>query len=207
MKTVPAVNARTHEHRGAAALRIDHFQLAVPDVPSALAFYTDCGCRVSGFSCIGDRIVGALLHRKDNPHDVVLQEGTGPRLQHVGFIVQETHHLMRALDAAEHYGFAAAIEHGPRRNGHSHRLYLRDPDGHRVALQLPPIQVIDGENQPERHEIQMAKGVGGAPPHTWFEEATNFAGVPVSAPKFKRGFEDAGSRYVADYNRAADSKM
>ena len=101
MKTLPrAAYADTNEHRGAGALRISHFQISLPDVAPASAFYCDAGFRVSEYSCVGERVVGALLHRKDNPHDLVLQEGAGPQLHHVGYVAPETYHVMRAIDAA-----------------------------------------------------------------------------------------------------------
>ncbi len=73
----------------------------------------------------------------------------------------------------------------PVRHGFSHRLYLRDPDGHRIALLLPPIQVIDADDGPVRRDLQSGDEELWAPPppRTWFEEATRFAGVAVTAPK------------------------
>jgi hypothetical protein len=68
--------------------------------------------------------------------------------------VQETQDLMRALDAARNLGFAEAIEFGPGRHVHSLRAYLRDPDGHRVALLLPPPQMIDADECVVRHDVE-----------------------------------------------------
>jgi catechol 2,3-dioxygenase len=188
MKTCAREPSRTHEQRGANALRFDHVQVLLPEVAPAAAFYSDLGFRVSDMSCIGERTVGALLHRKGNPHDVVLQEGDGPRLQHFGCIVQETQDLMRALDAARNLGFADAVEFGPGRHGHSLRAYLRDPDGHRVALLLPPPQMIDADDCAVRHDVEQGDRTvrGVLPPRTWFEDATVFEGVPV-APALYRG--------------------
>jgi catechol 2,3-dioxygenase len=206
MTTLERSSARTHEQKGAGAQRLNHFQLMVPDVVAAAAFYCDLGFRVSDYACAGDRTVGALLHRKDDPHDLVLQEGPGPRLHHVAYIVQETHHLIRAIDAAAELKFAGAVEHGPVRHGHSCRLYLRDPDGHRLALLLPPIQVIDADDGRVRHDVEDAEAWGVWP--VLYRHATPFAGVAGAFPLPERiaaqsrnnrapGFREAESRYVS----------
>lgn len=187
MKTFAREPSRSHEQRGASALRFDHVQVLVPEVAPAAAFYVDLGFRASSISCIGERTVGALLHRKGNPHDVVLQEGDGPRLQHFGCIVQETQDLMRALDAARNLGFADAIEFGPGRHGHSLRAYLRDPDGHRIALLVPPPQMIDADDRAVRHDVEQGDPTirGMTPPPSWFEDATAFEGVAVAPALYR----------------------
>ena len=59
MTTQPRAHTRAHEHKGAAALRLDHFQVLAPDVAAAAAFYTDLGFRVSDYYCAAqDRIIG-----------------------------------------------------------------------------------------------------------------------------------------------------
>jgi catechol 2,3-dioxygenase len=183
MKTLPRVHARTHEHKGAAALRLDHHQVLVPDVAKAAGFYAALGFRVSDTMCAGEQILAMFLHRKDNPHDMVLLARAGPRFHHVGYIVPEMHHVVRALDAAGNLGFAANIEHGPGRHGfgHSYYVYLRDPDGHRIELLLPAVQVIDIDDEPVRHDITAGNTNlwGLPPPRTWFEEASPLAGAKV----------------------------
>jgi catechol 2,3-dioxygenase len=199
MKSLPRAHAGTHEDRGASALRISHFQVLLPDVTAAVAFYCDLGFRVADYSCIGQQAVGALLHRKSDPHDIVVQEGAGPRLHHVGFIVQETHHIMRAIDVAGQLRLGQAPEYGPGRHGHSYRVYLRDPDGHRIALLRPPIQVIDADDGPVRHDVDGGdKTMSASPPRSWFDEASAFAGVRVrdAAVRATKGLfgEGAGFR-------------
>src|SRR4051794_40520523 len=163
MKTLDRSYERTHEQKGAGAQRLNHFQVLVPDVAAAAGFYCVLGFRVSDYSCAGERVVAALLHRKGDPHDLVLQEGPGRGLHHVGYVVQETHHLIRAIDAASHLKFSEAVELGPVRHGHSYRLYLRDPDGHRLVLLLPPIQVIDSDDGRVRHDAEHAETWGISP--------------------------------------------
>ena len=94
MKTLPRVQTRTHEHKGAGALRMDHFQVLAPDVVAAAAFYTDLGFRVSDYYCAAaDRVIGIFMHRKNNPHDMVFLTRSGPRFHHFGYIVPEMHQL------------------------------------------------------------------------------------------------------------------
>ena len=189
MKTQARVQTRTHEHKGAAALRMDHFQVLVPDVVAAAAFYTGLGFRVSDYYVAGERIAAAFMYRKDNPHDMVLMARPGPRFHHVGYIVSEMHCVTRALDAAGHLGFAESLEHGPGRHGHGHSyyVYLRDPDGHRLELLLPPIQMIDVDEEPVRHDLKGGNTNvwGPPPPKSWFEECSAFAGAKVSEPNAK----------------------
>jgi catechol 2,3-dioxygenase len=187
MKTLPRVQTRTHEHKGASALRMDHYQVLVPDVTQAARFYTELGFRVSDYICVGEeKIVGIFLFRKNNPHDMVFLTRSGPRFHHFGYIVQEMHHVVRALDAAGNLGFSANVEHGPGRhgNGHSYYVYMRDPDGHRVELLLPAVQIVDIDDEPVRHDVKGGNTNlwGLPPPRTWFEDATPLAGAPVTAP-------------------------
>ena len=186
MKTQPRAQTRTHEHKGAGALRLDHFQVLAPDVAAAASFYTDLGFRVSDYYVADGRIIGAFLHRKDNPHDIVFLTRSGPRFHHFGYIVPEMHHVTRALDCAGNLGFGGNLEHGPGRHGHGHSyyVYLRDPDGHRLELLLPAVQIIDIDDEPMRYEVKDGNtNVWGLPPpRSWFEEASPLVGAKVWAP-------------------------
>jgi catechol 2,3-dioxygenase len=184
MKAVPRVQTRVHEHKGAAALRMDHFQVLTPDVPAAASFYTDLGFRVSDYYCVGERVVATFLYRKNNPHDIVFMARPGPRFHHFGYVVGEMHHVVRALDCAGNLGFADALEHGPGRHGHGHSyyVYLRDPDGHRIELLLPPVQMMDIDEAPARYDLKGGNTNvwGPPPPRSWFEECSPLAGARVS---------------------------
>ena len=186
MKTLSRVQTRTHEHRGAGALRLDHFQVLAPNVVAAAAFYTDLGFRVSDYYIAGERIIGIFMHRKDNPHDMVFLTRSGPRFHHFGYIVGEMHHVVRALDCAGNLGFGDSIEHGPGRHGHGHSyyVYLRDPDGHRLELLLPAVQIIDIDDEPMRYEVKGGNTNlwGLPPPRSWFEECSPLIGAKVTAP-------------------------
>ena len=148
---------------------MDHYQVLVPDVAAAAKFYLDLGFRVSDYTVFGeDRIVAIFMYRKDNPHDMVLLQRSGPRFHHYGYIVQEMHHVVRALDIAGNLGFGDSLEHGPGRHGsgHSYYVYLRDPDGHRVELLLPATQIIDIDDEPMRYDVTPGRNTNlwGLPP-------------------------------------------
>ena len=184
MKTGARQHTRAHEHKGAAALRLDHMQVLVPDVAATAAFYADLGFRVSDYYCAGERLVATFLHRKNNPHDIVFMTRAGPRLHHVGFVVAEMHHVVHALDCAGNLGFGENLEHGPGRHGHGHSyyVYLRDPDGYRVELLLPPLQTIDIDDEPVRYDLtgKNTNVWGPPPPRSWFEQASPFVGTKVT---------------------------
>ena len=184
MAQKPRLLADTRHHAGAAALRMDHFQIAVPDVSPEQAFYAGLGFRVSDF--IQDdatgAVIAAFLYRKNNPHDLVLVRRGGPAFHHFGYIVQDVAHIFRGCDMAGHLGAGEQVERGPGRHGLGHALYvyLRDPDGHRVELLLPPIQMVDIDELPVRWSAAdgFAAMAWGLPaPRRWFEETTPFAGV------------------------------
>ena len=185
MKTLPREHTRTHEHKGAGVLRLDHHQVLVPDVAAAAGFYASLGFRLSDYYTAGDRLIGAFLYRKDNPHDLVLFQRSGPRFHHAAYVVPDVANVMRALEAAGQLGFNGNIEHGPGHHGqgHSFYVYLRDPDGHRIELTLPAVQMIDIDEEPVRHDVNAGANLWGPPPpRTWFEEASPLVGATVTAP-------------------------
>ena len=55
MKTAPRMHTRIDTHRGAGALRMDHYQVLVPDVLAAAKFYMDLGFRISDYLYRGTR--------------------------------------------------------------------------------------------------------------------------------------------------------
>src|SRR5947209_8934804 len=187
MKALPRMQTRTHEHKGAGALRLDHFQVLVPDVAAAAAFYTELGFRVSDYYAAGERIIGAFLHRKDNPHDIVFLTRAGPRFHHFGYVVPELHHVVRALDCAGNLGFGENLEHGPGRHGHGHSyyVYFRSEEGHRLELLLPAVQIIDIDDEPMRYEVKGGNTNlwGPPPPRCWLEECSPLVGAKVTAPE------------------------
>jgi catechol 2,3-dioxygenase len=203
MPSRPRMHTKIHTHRGAGALRIDHYQVLVPDVLGTAKFYMDLGFRISDYICIegSEQVVGTFLHRKDNPWDIVLLTRSGPRFHHAGYVIEAIEDMIRACDVAGNLGFADRIEHGPGRHGHQHSyyLYLRDPDGHRSELLLPGIQTIDIDDEPVRCPVspKANSNLWGLPaPRTWVEEATAFAGVEVRRPPVE-GEPMTAEKYLA----------
>jgi catechol 2,3-dioxygenase len=190
MEVQPRMHTRIKDHKGAAARRMDHFQMIVPNVREAAPFYMDLGFRISDYMAFEgtDALLATFLYRKDNPGDVVLLTRDGPRFHHFGYVIESMSDMIRACDVSANTGFEKCIEHGPARHGatHAYYTYLRDPDGHRVELLLPAIQLMDIEDEPVRYDIgpNSSENAWGYPaPRTWVEEASLFPGVNVTAPK------------------------
>ncbi len=189
MQQVPRMMTETKAHRGGAALRMDHYQISVTDTAAGQKFYAELGFRTSDYiqnDETGD-LIAVFLHRKDNPHDIVLTRRGGPLFHHAGYIVSDLNAIFRACDAAGSFGYGDCVERGPGRHGLAHALfvYLRDPDGHRFELLVPPIQTADYDTPPTRWSSSngFASIAWGLPAvRRWFEEATPFEGVPSTEP-------------------------
>jgi catechol 2,3-dioxygenase len=188
METMPRITVAFDKHKGVAPQRIDHFQILVPDVPRACAFYTGIGFRLSEYVCPdnSDELLFVFLQRKGNPHDIVFANGIGPRLHHFAFSVSEAGRLFQACDILGTLGFGKHLEHGPGRHGPGHALfvYFRDPDGHRVELFNTHYQMMDIENTPVRWNASYTRqrGWGLPPQRKWHFEASRFAGVAPRDP-------------------------
>ncbi len=188
MPTQPRLHDRPDLQRGAGALRYDHVQCLVPDVACAGRFYTSLGFRISDYFV--DRPededpLGLFMFRKNNPHDLVLLARSGPVLHHFAYVVAEPGHLFRALDTAGAIGFERSLERGPGRHGQGHAFYVyfRDPDGHRVEILPPPIQLIDLDDKPKRWHSGNRFTWDFPPPKKWLLESTPFHGTPLREPE------------------------
>jgi catechol 2,3-dioxygenase len=192
MPTQPRQHVAVHTHKGARALRMDHYQVLVPDPMAAAKFYTDIGFRISDYLVIEgtDHTIGVFLYRTDNPWDIVFLHRSGPQFHHCGYVVESLYDLIRGLDTAGNVGFAECIEHGPGRHGHGHAYYtyVRDPDGHRTELLLPAVQIVDRYDEPVACLLgpnTIGNRWGFPPPRSWFEEAAPFAGAKIVSPPFE----------------------
>jgi len=188
MPTEPRLHDKPHLHRGAGALRYDHVQCLVPDVAAAGRFYSDLGFRISDYfvdSPDDEEPLGLFLYRKNNPHDIVLLTRPGPTLHHFAYIVSDPNCLLRALDTAGGTGFSLNFERGPGRHGQGHAFYVyfRDPDGHRVEILPPPIQLIDLDDGPVKWHAGNRFTWDLPPPKKWLYQATPFQGATVSQPE------------------------
>ena len=189
MQAQPRSHVAVHTHKGARALRMDHYQVLVPDVIGAAKFYSDLGFRISDYLVVEgtDHTVGIFLYRKNNPWDIVFLHRSGPQFHHCGYVVKSLHDMIRGLDCAGNVGFAECVEHGPGRHGHGHAYYtyVRDPDGHRTELLLPAVQIVDRYDEPVACPLE-ANSIGNRwglpPPASWFEEAAPFTGAKLVRP-------------------------
>lgn len=184
MPTLPRLHDKPNLHRGAGALRYDHVQCLAPDVAEAGRFYTDIGFRVSDYVVdkeTDEEPQGLFLYRKNNPHDIVFLKRAGPVLHHFAYIVSEVGQLFRALDVAGATGFAKCFERGPGRHGQGHAFYVyfRDPDGHRVEILPPPIQLIDFDDGPVKWHSGNRFTWDLPPSRRWLNEVTPFRNVAV----------------------------
>jgi catechol 2,3-dioxygenase len=189
MPVVPRMLTRFSAHRGAAAQRLDHVQILVPDVAASARLWMGSGFRLTEYIAASDEaeLLGVFLSRKGNPHDVVFFKGPGPRLHHVAFTIADTAAMLRACDVAGELGYGEKVERGPGRHGPGHALYtyLRDPDGHRVEIFTTHYQLMDSEVPPVRWDpgdVTVGTPWGLPARHAWFVEATPFVGTKVMAP-------------------------
>ncbi len=168
-------------YRGAFVMRLDHFNCQVPDVTTAARWYQ----KALGFGCSEyvesaddpSQVWGIWLRRKQNVHDIALMTGTGPRLHHPGFWVQDQLSVLRACDILAAAKMTDRIERGPGRHGLSNAffLYLRDPDNNRIELYTGDYLIADPDWQPIRWAFtdpQRATYWGHPAPASWFEEAS-----------------------------------
>lgn len=185
MQAVDRRLLQTDHHPGGAALRFDHKQIHMADVAAAAEFYTRLGFRTSDYIVAGpqDALMGAFMHRKDIPWDLVFLAGPGPRLHHFAYVTPSMIDMFRACDAAGLHKYGPSVERGPGRHGlgHVQYVYFRDPDGHRVELVLEaPHHMTDLEQEPVRWDAARRANTmdwGYPAPRCWFDEATEFAGL------------------------------
>ena len=192
MSVMPRLILDEDLHLGAAAARIDHLQVLVPDIPRWVAFHVGLGFRISEYATPSGTpespLVAAFLARKGDMLDLVGVTGLGPRLHHFAYVVhnhRET--LSRVCDLASAMGRRDAVEYGPARHGLApqHFVYLRDPDGHRVELVNHGYQLLDPEVEPVGWSIGDPRAVttyGPMPGRGWMEGASEFVGVTPSLP-------------------------
>jgi catechol 2,3-dioxygenase len=199
MDRVKGLLQRFDLHRGAHVMRLDHFNLHVPDVQAAFDHYRSLGFRMSEYTSTDppdEQLWAAWMYRKPDVHDVALMNGDGPRLHHLGFWVADTASILRTCDLLASLGRADAIERGPGRHGLSNAffLYLRDPDGHRIELYTSDYYTGDPDLEPIRWSVNdPRRGTfwGHAAPASWFEESSLVAG-------FEAGLAEVRPALLAD---------
>ncbi len=171
---------RFDAYRGGKVMRLDHFNLLLPDVGEAYRWY----CDSLGFGCTEltetegakPAIWAAWLRRKQTCHDIALTTGKGPRVHHAGFAVSDRSCVMDCADLLASRGYLDSMERGPGRHGISNAffLYLRDQDGNRLELYTGDYLSADPDWEPIRWKLNDPKRQtfwGAPPPPSWFNEA------------------------------------
>ena len=167
-------------YRGAKVMRLDHFNLMLPDAAAAYEWYT----KELGFMCTeatetegaSPALWAAWLRRKHTCHDIALTTGKGPRVHHAGFTVADRSSIMDCADLLASSGYLDRMERGPGRHGVSNAffLYLRDPEGNRIELYTGDYLSADPDWVPIKWKLNdpQRQTFWGAPtPASWFNEA------------------------------------
>ncbi len=189
---------RYGEYRGAKVMRLDHFNIMLPDAAAAYDWYVNS----LGFGCTeitetegpNPSMWAAWLRRKHTCHDIALTTGKGPRLHHAGFTVADRASIIDCADLLASTGYLDGMERGPGRHGVSNAffLYLRDEDGNRIELYTGDYLSADPDWVPIRWKLndpQRQTFWGGPTPASWFDEAMLVRSVktgefmPVAEPK------------------------
>ncbi|MCL6599721.1 MAG: 3,4-dihydroxyphenylacetate 2,3-dioxygenase [Alicyclobacillus macrosporangiidus] len=191
MDQVQSYNQLYHLHRGGAVRRMDHFNCFVPEFDHAFSFWTEkLGFVLSEYVESDDEPrekSAAWLHRKPSVHDLAIMKGTGPRVHHLGFWMEDMNSIIRVCDILGGAALHEHIERGPGRHGISNAffLYLRDPDGHRIELYTNDYLTIDPDMEPIRWSSTDPRRQtlwGHATPETWWRDASPVWDLDADAP-------------------------
>ena len=200
MNSVEWMLQRFQSYRGAKVMRLDHFNIMLPDAAAAYDWYVnDLGFRCTEVTETEGRkpeLWAAWLRRKHTCHDIALTTGKGPRVHHAGFTVSDRASIMDAADLLAASGYLKNMERGPGRHGVSNAffLYLRDPDGNRIELYTGDYISADPDWVPIRWKLNdpQRQTFWGAPtPASWFNEAMPVKSIGsgkyarIAAPKIK----------------------
>jgi catechol 2,3-dioxygenase len=190
MDQAPSMLQRYAAHQGARIQRIDHLNCFTPDVQGSYDFYAELGFRLTEYTETEDipaKLWAVWMHRKGNVHDLAFTNGLGPRLHHIGVWTAGALDILHICDVMATSGYLANMERGPGRHGISNAffLYVRDPDGHRIELFTSDYLTVDPDLEPIRWTLRdpQRQTLWGHPaPKSWFEEGSQFAGVPLREP-------------------------
>lgn len=190
MPVLPRMLNNFLAQKGARVLRLDHYQCVVPEPHVIAPKFMALGFRPSKYTTHAEdgKLLSIFLARKNNPHDLVLAGGAGPRLHHSAYVVSDLQALIRAADIAGNLGYGRNVEHGPGRHGPPNGifLYFLDPDGHRIEFILPPMQFMDPEDKPNTWDSNQSISLvpwGRGAPQCWREEMTYFVDIePFGGP-------------------------
>ena len=190
MDRVPSMLQKYAAYQGARIQRIDHINCFTPDVQASYDFYTELGFRLTETTeteGADPKLWAVWMQRRGSTHDLAFTNGRGPRLHHIGVWNSNTLDILHTCDVMATSGYLANMERGPGRHGIANAffLYVRDPDKHRVELFTSDYLTVDTDHEPIRWTLDdpQRQTLWGHPaPKSWFEEGSQFAGVPVREP-------------------------
>jgi catechol 2,3-dioxygenase len=190
MDRVPSMLQKYAAYKGARIQRIDHINCFTPDVQASYDFYTELGFRLTETTeTEGDdpKLWAVWMQRRGSTHDLAFTNGKGPRLHHVGVWNSNALDILHICDVMATSGYLANMERGPGRHGIANAffLYVRDPDGHRLEPFTSDYLTVDTDHEPIRWKLDdpQRQTLWGHPaPKSWFEEGSQFTGVPVRDP-------------------------
>jgi len=179
MDEVERLLQQFHLYRGAAPMRLDHVNCQTPQIQLGYDYYVkELGFWVSEYTETDDgKLWAAWLHRKQNVHDIALMNGTGPRLHHFAYWVQDLYSVIKVCDILAGANMVKNIERGPGRHGLSNAffVYVRDPDGNRMEIYTSDYMIADPDWRPIRWSLNDPRRQtfwGHAAPRSWFDEAS-----------------------------------
>jgi catechol 2,3-dioxygenase len=190
MDAAPSYHQLYHLHRGGAVRRIDHFNVFTADFDRTFDWWTnELRFRLTEYVETDEeprQKTAAWLHRKPSVHDLAIMQGSGPRVHHIGFWMDDMTSIIRVCDILGGAAMHEQIERGPGRHGISNAffLYLRDPDGHRIELYTCDYLTIDPDLEPIRWSATDPRRQtlwGHKTPESWWREGSPVVDVASGA--------------------------
>ncbi|MBI3840940.1 MAG: 3,4-dihydroxyphenylacetate 2,3-dioxygenase [Thaumarchaeota archaeon] len=180
MEPVDWMLQRYDRYRGAKVMRLDHFNILLPDAAVGYDWYVNTlgfgPTEITETEGPSPALWAAWLRRKHTCHDIALTTGKGPRVHHAGFTVADRGSIMDCADLLASTGYLGTMERGPGRHGVSNAffLYIRDPEGNRIELYTGDYLSADPDWAPIKWKLNdpQRQTFWGAPtPASWFNDA------------------------------------
>lgn len=181
------------DHRSDRPLDVAWINLSASSVDESVAFYNDLGFRVTDYveDTESRRLWSAAMARRSDGAGIAFSNGRGPTMHHLALRMATPLAIIDRLDliAASRHG--DRVEWGPGRHGPSGAMfvYLRDPDGHRIALVCPGHPPKDPDDPPVKWETDDPRRLtlwGPPAPESFCTEGSEFDGVAVADPDLPR---------------------
>ena len=193
MTVMPRMVTAFRQFKGGCAHRLDHYQILVPDVQAQCEFYMAQGFRLSEYIVAdhSEDLAGVFLQRKGNPHDIVFFSGAGPRLHHFAFTsidAGDPDARLRRGGQSRVWPSRRARSRPARPRSRAIRLYsaIRTVIASNCSRRTTRSWISSANRSAGMRTVQLRKEIWGLPPQrSWVEEASEFAGLAVAAPKLK----------------------